>query len=98
MARWMGEAIEGPDDLACNPDDAACVLYGICHGFFLRWLLSGPTTRLADDTERILDFFFRGVAGAPPAARRGPGARRTSSQRQPVKAARPRGASQSRSP
>lgn len=98
MARWMAEALEGSDDLACNPDDAACVLYGICHGFFLRWLLSGSTTRLADDTERILDFFFRGVAGAPRPSRRGPERAPGRGGRAPVKTARPRGASQSRSP
>ncbi|HWM84342.1 MAG TPA: helix-turn-helix domain-containing protein, partial [Kofleriaceae bacterium] len=62
MAGWLRQAAERPDDLgSCDPDEAASVLLGMCHGFLLRWVLSGSQTRLADDTERILDLFFHGV-------------------------------------
>jgi AcrR family transcriptional regulator len=65
MARWLRQAAPRPEDLGgCAPDEAACLLFGICHGFLLRWLLGGSQTRLADETERILDFFFHGVRGA----------------------------------
>jgi len=96
MARWMRQAAEDPGEVG-NPDDAACVLYGICHGFLLRWLFSGSTTRLADETERILDFFFHGVSGASRPPQRRPPARRAPVRRSPVKRPRPGGASQSRS-
>jgi AcrR family transcriptional regulator len=68
MGRWMRQASERPVDLGGrDPEEAACLLFGICHGFFLRWLLlPGAHGRLADETERILDLFFHGVLGAPP--------------------------------
>lgn len=65
MARWMRQAADRPGDLGgCDPDDAACLLFGICHGFLLRWLFSGSEHRLADETDRILDFFFHGVCAS----------------------------------
>jgi AcrR family transcriptional regulator len=65
MARWMAQAAEHPDDLGgCDPEEAACILFGICHGFLLRWVLRGSQARLADEAGRIIDFFFHGVRGA----------------------------------
>ncbi len=71
-AAWLAQgAADHPAELGgCDPDEAASVLLGICHGFLLRWLLSGSKSRLADDTERILDLFFHGVLGAPTHDRR----------------------------
>lgn len=67
LAQWLAQAAaDHPAELGgCDPDEAASVLLGICHGFLLRWLLSGSKSRLADDAERILDLFFHGVLGAP---------------------------------
>lgn len=84
MARWLRQAAEHADDLGgCDPDDAAHLLFGICHGFLLRWLFSGSQSRLADDTERILDFFFHGVCGAT-------AGQPSESRRAAVRRARPR--------
>jgi AcrR family transcriptional regulator len=82
VARWMRQAGDRPADYGgLDPDEAACLLFGICHGFFLRWLLHpGSHGRLADDTERILDLFFHGVIGAPAEAPR-PEQRRGQSRR-----------------
>jgi AcrR family transcriptional regulator len=71
MAAWLRQAAERPADLGgCDPEEAASVLLGLCHGFLFRWVVNGSKTRLADDTERILDLFFHGVLGAPAASRR----------------------------
>lgn len=84
MAGWLGQAAERPEDLGgCDPDEATCVLVGICHGFLLRWLFQGSETRLADETERILDLFFFGVRGAADD--------RPVPRRRPVRRSRPRG-------
>lgn len=90
-AAWLTQgAGDHPAGLGgCDPDEAASVLLGICHGFLIRWLLSGSKTRLADDTERILDLFFHGVLGAPAES-----PRRTS-RRAAVRRAHASGASQS---
>jgi AcrR family transcriptional regulator len=63
---WLAQgAADHPAELGgCDPDEAASVLLGLCHGFLLRWLLRGSSSRLADDSERILDLFFHGVLGA----------------------------------
>jgi AcrR family transcriptional regulator len=80
MAEWLGRAAERPEDLGgCDPDEAAHLLFGICHGFLLRWLFNGSQTRLADETERILDFFFHGVRA--PAASRSSQSRRAPARR-----------------
>jgi len=89
MARWLRQAAEKPDDLGgCPPEEAAYFLFGICHGFLLRWLQGGSAGRLADETERILDLFFHGVRGAaddqPRSSRPGP----SSQPSQPRRAAR----------
>ncbi len=87
LARGAGDQ---PEQLGgCDPDEAASVLLGICHGFVLRWLLGGSKTRLADDTERILDLFFHGVLGAPAESPR------RSSRRAAVRRAHASGGSQS---
>ena len=48
-------------------DEAACVLVGIMHGFFLRWLAASagdrPRRRLAEQTDRIVDYFLYGIQG-----------------------------------
>jgi AcrR family transcriptional regulator len=71
MAAWLRQAAaDRPTELgACDPEEAASVLLGLCHGFLLRWVVNGSKTRLADDTERILELFFHGVLGAPAAPR-----------------------------
>jgi AcrR family transcriptional regulator len=71
LGRWLSQAAERADDLGGrDPDQAAALLFGICHAFFLRWILSGPQTRMAEETELILDLFFHGVLGAPADPRR----------------------------
>jgi AcrR family transcriptional regulator len=71
MAAWLRQAAaDRPSELgACDPEEAASVLLGLCHGFLLRWVVNGSKSRLADDTERILELFFHGVLGAPAAPR-----------------------------
>ena len=65
MARWIRQAAGKSEDLGgSDPDEAATYLFGVSHGFLLRWLSAGTRYRLADDTERILDLFFHGVLGA----------------------------------
>ena len=90
-AAWLTQgAGDHPAELGgCDPDEAASVLLGICHGFLIRWLLGGSRTRLADDTERILDLFFHGVLGAPAETPR------RSSRRAAVRRAHASGESQS---
>ena len=69
MVGWLRQAGRRSPELAGrDPEDAACVLVGIMHGFFLRWLASNPAgaspaRRLADDSDRIVDFFLYGIQG-----------------------------------
>jgi AcrR family transcriptional regulator len=69
MAAWLRQAGRRSPELAGrDPDEAACVLVGIMHGFFLRWLASkagaaAPPVRLAEQTDRIVDFFLYGISG-----------------------------------
>jgi AcrR family transcriptional regulator len=71
MGRWLRQAAERPEDFGGrDPDEAAALLFGICHAFFLRWIFSGSQNRMADETDRILDLFFHGVLGAPADLRR----------------------------
>ena len=69
MAEWLHQAGRRSPELAGqDPEEAACVLVGIMHGFFLRWLASNaggpdPGTRLAEQTDRIVDFFLYGIQG-----------------------------------
>jgi AcrR family transcriptional regulator len=77
LRAWF-EREPGPGDLGgCSPDEATCFFLGIAKGFFMRWLLAGDGSRLADQTDRVADLFFHGVAGSageavpPPAPRRG---------------------------
>lgn len=60
LGHWMRRGDLGGHD----PDEAACVLMGIGHGFFLRWITSDVGEKLADRTEEILDLFFHGVLGS----------------------------------
>ncbi|MBW2422354.1 MAG: TetR/AcrR family transcriptional regulator [Deltaproteobacteria bacterium] len=47
------------------PRQAAIMLGGVVHAFFLDWLKSGSPARLAEATPVIVDFFLRGLgAGA----------------------------------
>jgi AcrR family transcriptional regulator len=66
VAEWLRQAGRRSRELAGHdPQEAACVLVGIMHGFFLRWLAdsAGPTTRLAEQSDRIVDFFLYGLSG-----------------------------------
>lgn len=64
MTRWVTEAARHADDLGGHaPDEAACLLFGITHGFFVRWISTEAEQRLADQTDRILDYFFHGLRG-----------------------------------
>jgi AcrR family transcriptional regulator len=66
LTAWMQKAVRRPADLAGVPaDQAACLLMGVMHGFFVRWLISQPAERLADQADRIVAFFFHGVSGSP---------------------------------
>ncbi len=54
----------GPGDLGTSHvDEAACVLNGLVHGFFFRWLADGARGVLADESERIVELFYGGVSG-----------------------------------
>jgi AcrR family transcriptional regulator len=72
----------GPADLARHSaEDLATVFFGLHHGFFMRWMLSGASRPLVDDAERLLDCFFHGVS--EPAARPRATRRVRSGRRQP---------------
>jgi AcrR family transcriptional regulator len=69
LTRWV-RAATAPGDLGSHtPEDTAALLMGVGQGFFMRWVNSRDGSRLADQTERIIEFFFHGLAG-PPAGRR----------------------------
>ena len=68
MAEWLRQAGgAAPSWPGATRDEAACVLVGIMHGFFLRWLAvnagAPPPARLAEQTDRIVDFFLYGIQG-----------------------------------
>jgi AcrR family transcriptional regulator len=66
VSEWLRQAGRRSRELAGHdPQEAACVLVGIMHGFFHRWLAdsAGPTTRLAEQSDRIVDFFLYGLSG-----------------------------------
>ena len=66
LTAWVEAAADRPGDLAGHdPAEAASVLMGIVHGFFLRWI-TDPRQRLADVTDTILDFYFHGLLGPRP--------------------------------
>jgi AcrR family transcriptional regulator len=70
LTAWMKQAVHRPGELqGVAPEQAACLLMGVMHGFFVRWLLE-PTgsQRLADQADQIVDFFFHGVSGPQPKA------------------------------
>jgi AcrR family transcriptional regulator len=69
LARWLRQAAVAPADLGGHQArEAACLLMGISHAFFIRWISSAdPDHRLADQADQILDFFFHGLS-APPRA------------------------------
>jgi AcrR family transcriptional regulator len=63
LGDWMRKAAQRPADLhGHDPAEAASLLMGIVHGFFLRWI-TDPRERLSDQADRILDFFFYGLLG-----------------------------------
>jgi AcrR family transcriptional regulator len=63
LGDWIRRAAPKPADLhGHDPAEAASFLMGIVHGFFLRWI-TNPRERLADQADRILDFFFYGLLG-----------------------------------
>ncbi len=69
VAEWLRLAGRRAPELAGQDrDEAACVLVGIMHGFFLRWLAvnpgdTNPGGRLAEQTDRIVDYFLHGIQG-----------------------------------
>lgn len=66
LTGWLRKAVGSPRDLGGHTAaDAAALLMGVGHGFFLRWLVSQDGSRLADQTERLVGFFFHGLAGPP---------------------------------
>jgi AcrR family transcriptional regulator len=73
LTAWMRQAVRRPADLSGVPaDEAACLLMGVMHGFFVRWLVGQPSERLADQADRIVEFFFHGVSGSPAAGSSSP--------------------------
>ena len=70
MTGWLRQAGRRAPELGGHdPEDAACVLVGIIHGYALRWLMAsseGGPERLADQTDRIVDFFLYGISGKRP--------------------------------
>jgi AcrR family transcriptional regulator len=64
LANWLEQATGGADSLGGHATgDAAAALFGVCHGFFTRWIMSGSSDRFSDQTERIVDHFLYGVHG-----------------------------------
>ena len=64
LTGWLRKAARSPRDLGGHSAaDAAALLMGVGHGFFLRWLVSRDGSRLADQTERLVGFFFHGLVG-----------------------------------
>jgi AcrR family transcriptional regulator len=66
LTAWMKQAVRRPAELhGVPPEQAACLLMGVMHGFFVRWLLPSqqPAERLADQADRIVQFFFHGICG-----------------------------------
>jgi AcrR family transcriptional regulator len=65
MAQWIRQAgRRAPEMAGHDPEEAACVLVGIMHGFFLRWLMGlQDQPRLAEQTDRIVDYFLYGLQG-----------------------------------
>jgi AcrR family transcriptional regulator len=59
-----GAADPGRDLAGGDAAVAAHLLAGIAHAFFLRWLKGTPGVRLAESTDRIVDFYFHGLLGA----------------------------------
>ena len=65
LASWLRAECRDPAELGGHgPDVAATLLYGICHGFFVRWLARDAAGRIADETDRIIDFTFLALTGA----------------------------------
>lgn len=66
LTAWLRAAARSRRDLGGHSaEDAAALLMGVGQGFFLRWLVSHDGSRLADQTERLVGFFFHGLLGAP---------------------------------
>lgn len=71
LTGWLRKAVRSPSDLGDHSAaDAAALLMGVGHGFFVRWLVSQDGSRLADQTERLVGFFFHGLVGPPRRPRR----------------------------
>lgn len=67
LAGWLARAIDRPADLGGHdPGLAATLLFGIGHGFFLRWVTSATDHHLADQVDQLIEFYFCGLTGAPP--------------------------------
>jgi AcrR family transcriptional regulator len=64
MSRWLRVHTRREDLGQTSPEDAALVLNGIAHSFFLRWLREEGSS-LADQAPRIVRLSLHGVRGAP---------------------------------
>jgi AcrR family transcriptional regulator len=66
LATWLRAAARSPRDLGGqSPEDAAALLMGVGQGFFLRWLAADDGSHLADQTDRLVGFYFHGLVGPP---------------------------------
>ena len=64
LTDWLRQAARSPRDLGDHSAaDAAALLMGVGHGFFMRWLVSHDGSRLSDQTGRLVGFFFHGLVG-----------------------------------
>ena len=74
LAEWLERAAARRGELGdYQAAEAACALMGIANAFFFRWLKTADAgQRLADQTDRIVDFFFHGLSGPPEGVRRRP--------------------------
>lgn len=61
LTPWL-EAHAGPDDLGCSIEEAAYVLWGVSHAFFLRWLHAGGRDSLVDQAGDMVRIYLGGVA------------------------------------
>jgi AcrR family transcriptional regulator len=64
LSRWLGEVSRPEDRGGYEVDELACMLQGILHATFHRWLRIRQPRRLADRASSIADLLLNGVSRA----------------------------------
>lgn len=63
LERWLRRVGSKADIGNSRPGEAAFLVVGIAHAFFLRWAGSGAKTRLEKEASHVVDLFLHGVCG-----------------------------------